>query len=341
MRFRLVFAALLVPGMLTAQSRWFRGNTHAHTLNSDGDSPPDAVARWYRTHGYQFTFITDHEYNTDADALTRMVGGPGRFLVLPAQEVTQRTADATHPDGVRQAHVNALGVRTLVRPMGERNIANTTIAATYARNIAAIRAAGGVPQVNHPNFRWSVQLADMLDLPDSTMFELWNGHPDVFNLGGADTLGRAALSTEALWDSLLTRGKLLFAVADDDSHSFKPEDADNPNLTRPGRGWVMVRADTLELGAILTSLRRGDFYASTGVTLKRYDATTTAIDVEIAPTGDIRYLVEFVGSGGRVLAKSTTHRGHYDITGSEGYVRVRISDSAGRRAWTQPVMLRR
>lgn len=30
------------------QPRWFKGNTHTHTLNSDGDSTPDEVVRWYR-----------------------------------------------------------------------------------------------------------------------------------------------------------------------------------------------------------------------------------------------------------------------------------------------------
>ena len=27
--------------------RWYKGNTHTHTLNSDGDSTPDDVVRWY------------------------------------------------------------------------------------------------------------------------------------------------------------------------------------------------------------------------------------------------------------------------------------------------------
>src|SRR5262245_1668071 len=31
---------------------WYKGNTHTHTLNSDGDSTPDEVVRWYRSHGY-------------------------------------------------------------------------------------------------------------------------------------------------------------------------------------------------------------------------------------------------------------------------------------------------
>ena len=28
--------------------RWYKGNTHTHTVNSDGDSTPDEVVRWYR-----------------------------------------------------------------------------------------------------------------------------------------------------------------------------------------------------------------------------------------------------------------------------------------------------
>lgn len=340
----LTLALATLPALdLAAQAapRWYRGNTHAHTLNSDGDSPPDEVVRWYRTHGYHFTFITDHEFITDVAPLNGTFGAAGRFLVISAQEVTQRTRDASHPEGVRQAHVNALGVTQVIRPLGERNIADERIAATYARNIAAIQTGGGVPQVNHPNYRWSVTLADMANLPDSTLLEIWNGHPDVYNLGGADSLGRIAPSAEALWDSLLTRGKLIFGVADDDSHHFRPEGADNPDLTRPGRGWVMVRADTLTPAAILGALRRGDFYSSTGITLRSFSANQQRIELDITPAGDARYLVEFIGQGGRVLAEATTLRASYAIRGDDGYVRVRVTDSRGRRAWTQPVMVGR
>ena len=320
--------------------RWYRGNTHAHTLNSDGDSPPDVVVRWYRQHGYHFTFITDHEYVTDVAPLNALFGAPGRFLVMAGQEVTQRIADPAHASGVREAHVNALGVTRVIRPLGERNIAPPPMAATYARNLAEIRRAGAVPQVNHPNFRWSVPLAELLDLPDSTLLEIANAHTGVNNLGGADSSGRWMPSTEALWDSLLTRGKLIFGVADDDSHSFRPEGAEDPDLTRPGRAWVMVRADTLTAEAILRSLARGDFYSSTGVALRDYRADAREIQLEIAPSGDRRFVIEFIGSGGRVLATATGHRARYQITGSEGYVRARVTDSHGRRAWMQPVMLR-
>lgn len=320
--------------------RWYRGNTHAHTLNSDGDSPPDVVVRWYKSHGYHFTFVTDHEFITDVAPLNATLGTDGAFLVISGQEVTQRVADAAHPDGWRQAHVNALGTNAVIRPFGDRNIArDMTISATYGRHVPAIRRARGVAQVNHPNYRWSVSMADMLSLPDSMLFELWNAHGFVNNLGGADSAGNRMPSTEALWDSLLTRGKLLFGVASDDSHSFRPEEAENPEATRPGRAWVMVRAGSLTRDAILAALAHGDFYSSTGVTLRAYSAGPREIRLEIAPSNDRRFLIEFIGSGGRVLSTAAGTTARYTISGNEGYVRVRISDSSGRRAWTQPVLL--
>lgn len=337
-----VIALLIASSAVEAQQptapRWYRGNTHAHTLNSDGDVPPDDVVRWYREHGYQFTFVTDHEFITDVTPLNAVLGAAGRFLVISAQEVTQRVADAAHPDGMRQAHVNALGVSRVIRPLGERNIAaGTTVAATYARNLSAIRAAGGVGQVNHPNFRWSVPLTELVDLPDSTLIEIWNGHPTVYNLGGTDSAGHSMASVEVTWDSLLTRGKTLWAVADDDSHSFRPGDAENPDLARPGRGWVMVRADTLTADAILGALHRGDFYASTGVTLRDYRVSPSEIRVEIVRSDDRRYVTEFIGSGGNVLASVPGTSARYQIRGTEGYVRARVTDSSGRKAWLQPV----
>jgi hypothetical protein len=88
------------------------------------------------------------------------------------------------------------------------------------------------------------------------------------------------------------------------------------------------------------ALRRGDFYASTGVTLRDLQVSDTLYRLEITPAGDRRYLTEFIGRAGRVLARSTTPRPSYRIVGGEGYVRARIMDSSGRMAWTQPRIVR-
>jgi hypothetical protein len=334
-----VCALLVVASTSNAQtSRWFRGNTHTHTLQSDGDSPPDSVARWYRDRGYNFLFITDHEKLTDPAPLNALYGVPGKYLLIPGQEVTQRVVDSAHTDKLRQAHVNALGVTRVVMPQGTRGLASgITMREGYATNIAAIRAAGGIAQVNHPNFRWSVRLDDMLALPDSILLEVVNAHTGVNNAGDGDM----APSTEALWDSLLTRGKVVFAIGDDDAHSFKPANNDAYELTRPGRSWIMVRADTLTTTSILTAIGRGDFYASTGVFLKELAASQSEIRVVIEPTYDSRYRTEFIGSGGKVLATVSGKEASYSIRGDEGYVRARIVDSNGRQALTQATFIRR
>ena len=74
--------------------------------------------------------------------------------------------------------------------------------------------------------------------------------------------------------------------------------------------------------------------------MRAYEASATEIRVSIQPEGDRRYRTEFIGSGGRVLATSSTLTSTYRIVGNEGYVRARVIDSGGRRAWMQPVVVR-
>ncbi|ODT04431.1 MAG: hypothetical protein ABS52_05185 [Gemmatimonadetes bacterium SCN 70-22] len=94
--------AALAPAARTRQStlgaqgsapplNWYKGNTHTHTLNSDGDSSPDDVARWYREHGYHFLVLSDHNFLTSTDGLNALLGADERFLIIPGEEATCST----------------------------------------------------------------------------------------------------------------------------------------------------------------------------------------------------------------------------------------------------------
>ena len=84
-----------------AAPRWYKGNTHTHTLNSDGDSTPDEVVRWYREHGYQFLVLTDHNYLTAVDGLNAVHGAADKFLVVRGEEVTSTaTSKPVHVNGL-------------------------------------------------------------------------------------------------------------------------------------------------------------------------------------------------------------------------------------------------
>jgi uncharacterized protein (AIM24 family) len=133
----------------------------------------------------------------------------------------------------------------------------------------------------------------------------------------------------------LSTGLNLFAVATDDLHELK-----RPGVRQaagPGRGWVMVRAAQLTAEAILDSLQRGDFYASTGVELTDVKASSRDLALVIRQQGTTKYAVQFIGKGGRVLKETGTNPVQYQFAGDEGYVRAKVIDSNGLMAWTQPV----
>jgi hypothetical protein len=303
------------PGPL----RWYKGNTHAHTLNSDGDSTPDEVARWYREHRYQFVVLTDHNYLTSVDGLNALHGADEKFLVVKGEEVTS-TFDK------KPIHVNGLDVaRSVGAQKGE------SVVDVIQRSVDAIRAAKGVPSVNHPNFGWAITADELRQVRNTRLFEVFNGHPRVNNLGGGGVPG-----TEAAWDSILSAGVLLYGIAVDDAHAFKrPGD---PTVPLPGTGWVHVRAPRLESRAILDALERGDFYASTGVELQDYQVTADAMTITVKQETWAKYRIQFIGKAGRLLHEAASSPATYTFKGGEGYVRARILESNGWMAWTQPVI---
>lgn len=315
--------------LASAQPRWYRGNTHTHTINSDGDSAPDAVVRWYKEHGYHFVVITDHTYRdrgvlTPVEGLNAVFALPGRFLVLSGVEVTDSFEG-------QPVHMNGIGVREAVLPRG-----GASIAEILTRNAAAIRDAGGVTQVNHPNYLWALTAEQLAGGGSAQHFELWNGHPAVHNRGGG---GKP--STEEIWDAVLSTGRVLYGMATDDSHHFKSECA--PQVVCPGRAWIVVRASELTREALLAALGAGDFYASTGAELKSYAVDASGIRIEL-PEGDrrnpTRYRTYFIGKDGAVLKQDDSLTPAYTFTGGELYVRARIEASNGAVAWTQPVFVK-
>jgi hypothetical protein len=332
---RRVAVAILIAGCALAQqspapgapasARWFRGNTHAHSLRSDGDSAPEVVARWYKDHGYHFVVLTDHDQRTPVEPLNKALALPGEFLVLAGEEVTDRFQGAP-------VHLNAIGLRDTVKPQS-----GESPAAVLQSNARAIRAAGGLPQINHPNFGWALRAEDIAAAAEAPLFELWNGHPLVNNAGGG-----GSPSTEQIWDAVLSTGRRIFGVATDDAHHFQGEFS--RRQANPGRGWIVVRAAELTAEAIAAALERGDFYASTGVELLRCDVDDRGIRIALPenPSRNApRYRTRFIGKHGAVLKQDESLNPAYEFRGDELYVRARVESSDGSHAWTQPVFPKR
>ena len=77
----LVSGAPGAAGPSVRATRWIKGNTHTHSLWSDGDAAPEKIADWYKTHGYEFLVLSDHNIVLEGEKWRKI--GTGKFEATP------------------------------------------------------------------------------------------------------------------------------------------------------------------------------------------------------------------------------------------------------------------
>ncbi|HQU47359.1 MAG TPA: hypothetical protein PK867_31440 [Pirellulales bacterium] len=318
-----------------AQPRWWKGNLHTHTLWSDGDDFPEMVAEWYRTHGYQFLALSDHNilaqgmrWMKESDITKR--GGEGvvaKYLQRFGRSWVEMRGDGNErevrlkpldefralveergrflmipaeeisdkAEGV-PVHINASNVKESLQPLGGQTVREAI--ENNLRNVEdQARRAGReiLVHLNHPNFGWAITAEDLAHVVLERHFEVYNGHPGVNQLG--DDIHPAV---DRLWDIANTiRLAHLHAPP---LYGIATDDShhyhDKANGARPGRGWLMVRATHLTPEQIVKAIRSGDCYASSGVTLTevRYDRDRRKLELQIQPAGNAHFVTRFIGT---------------------------------------------
>ncbi|QEG34231.1 CehA/McbA family metallohydrolase domain-containing protein [Bythopirellula goksoeyrii] len=392
---------------------WYRGNMHTHSLWSDGDDYLDNIALWYRENGYQFLVFTDHNVLADTERwidVEKSKGGqnafekfksqfpehvqertnaedklevrlntfqdvagrliiPDEFLLIQGEEISDEFEKAP-------IHICASNIQEVIPPMKGGSVAETI--QNNFRAVNSQREKTGIPMIahlNHPNFGYAITAEDMMLIRGEQFFEVYNGHPWVNNQGD-----HLHASCDRIWDILLT-GRLgeyqlpaLYGLATDDSHDHHEL---GDRKSNPGRGWVMVLAEELSVESLIDALEAGQFYASSGVALRRIAVTPQEYSVEVEPVDGEEYEIEFIGTRegydwsnkpvvdeegsevrtthhysddiGETLATVKGTEANYKFKGDELYVRARVTSSAKaenasfddgpKRAWSQPVDL--
>ena len=376
-----------------ARPKWFKGNLHAHSLWSDGDDYPEMVADRYLQRGYHFLVLSEHNVlsqgprwmsvtaankrsGQDGLAAYRKRFGAewvetriekddlqvrlkplgefrhhleraGEFLMIQGEEITDRAEG-------RQIHYIATNLQELIKPQGGK-----TAREAMDRNLEAVEEQAkrlGRPILAHhihPNTGYAMTAEDMATVVRERYFEVASGHGGVNQMGDKTHVG-----VERMWDIICTIriGEMQQppprALAADDSHSFFGKN------NSVGRGWMMVRSRYLTPESIIHAIEAGDFYASTGVTLKelQFSAESRTLELEIVPEKDAKYTTRFIGtmkgydaarepvkdeSGkvlpavtqryskdvGRVLSTVEGTKATYKLTGEELYVRAVVESS--------------
>lgn len=410
MRTKLLLLTLLVSASTTltrdarAETQWFKGNTHTHSLWSDGNDFPDMIADWYKQRGYQFLVLSDHNTLSRGERWMKVSSiekrkrglGPtvlgkyierfgddwvelrgegsarevrlktlaeirskfeeeGKFLMVEGEEITDMF-------GKLQVHTNAINLVEPVKPQHGNSLRETMRNNLIAVQEQAERLKKPIfAHLNHPNFQWSITAEDVAHVLEEKFFEVYNGHPGINHLGSKE---RGRHGDEHIWDiaNTLRRaelgGPLLYGVATDDSHTYHGGDV------KPGRGWIMVRAEKLDADTLVRAIQAGDFYASTGVVLQKieFDPKTRILEIQVAGSDeeDGKVSTQIIGTlrgeqgdpqkVGKELAIYQGRSIRHQLTGEEWFVRATITSENAhplpsfshqrQQAWTQPIVPR-
>ena len=290
--------------------RFWRGNLHTHSNLSDGAFSPAETAQVYRDAGYDFVAITDHfraEYGfpmTD----TRDLRSDGFTTLIGAELHAPRT------EAGQAWHIVAVGLPLDFAPPGE-----TETGPELARRA---RAAGAWIGMAHPSASLLTAVdAESLDAAHSV--EVYNALADRENRG----------DSWHLTDVLLNRGHRLTTYAADDAH-LQPQDPP------PCQAWIHVRAETLSPDALLTALKAGHFYSSTGPEL--YDVRREGDEITVRCSPATKILLTGGHPGAEVAQGTNLTECTFPLhLFRNTHCRITIEDTTGARAWTNPIHLDR
>jgi len=282
---------------------WFRGNLHSHTENSDGANTSAEMMEAYRSKGYSFNAITDHNYITNSEAFTDLP----YFLGINGEEITP---------GIR--HMLAIDVENTIEGWWYRSVAEW---------VGDILAQRGIAIPAHPGFSGA-------PFPLENLRQAIDAGAKLMEIHGG-TMEDAQVARE-YWDTLLTEGRLVYGVMDDDAHS----------VGAAGRwGWNMVNAMSLSKSDILESLKEGNLYCvqssppGLGVGPEIYSiAVENENVISISSSGNH---VVFIGDNGVVLDGKDLIGGmaSYSIARGVSYIRMEVYGDNGGVSYTQPMMI--
>ncbi|CAN5317809.1 hypothetical protein BH23BAC1_BH23BAC1_49240 [soil metagenome] len=340
-------------------TRWLKGNLHTHSYWSDGDDFPEMIMDWYKSHGYDFVALSDHnilaegekwklipDHEHNLHGFEHYLEKYGEDWVVYETDSAQRiqvklkTLEEYRPffeeqdkfliiqseeisDGFngKPIHINATNIKELITPQGGNSVAE--VMQNNIDKVLEQRKNTGqpmFPHINHPNFQWAISVEDMKQLEGERFFEVYNGHPLVHNEGDSLRPGM-----EQLWDLLLTyyilQGKpLLYGLATDDAHNYHVHSSNHSN---PGRGWVMVRATELSPDAIIQAMEMGDFYSTTGVELEDFSFRNNKLKIKVKPEPGVNFTIQFWG--GKKI-ENTAGVLLKEMTGTNGNYKMKKSD---------------
>lgn len=318
----------------------YKANLHAHSTFSDGKLSVEQIKEEYKNRGYSVVAFTDHEHLVDNSHLN-----DENFLAITAcemaiKEFPDQSTLKNHQMRVTHLNIYALSADNTLTPCYNSvadHFINDSVKdkirfeGEYERiyspegindMVEKIRQAGFIVCYNHPS--WSLETAaDYLNYDGFFAVE-------IFNTGCFNQFG---FTDEHVLDDFHRSGKQIFCVAADDAHTYFNADG---YVSDAFGGWVQIYATSLSYKDIMRALQYGDFYASTGPEIKSLVLEDGFVKAEFSSAA----YANIITSGRRAQRcaapeEKTINSACFPVTESDGYFRITVTDSYGRKAYSQ------
>lgn len=293
-----------------APGRFWKGNLHTHSTNSDGRLSPSDVCTAYRLKGYDFLCLSDHFLDRyDYPMTDTRPYRTENFTTLIGAEL-----HGPDIEGGEKWHILAVGLPLDFDPLREGETGPQ-----IARRAAE---AGAFVVLPHPEW-YGLTEADAASIPEAMAVEVYNHISElrVGRGGGAYFL-----------DQLLVSGRRINAIAADDAHFFNPEN----RMSDAFGGWVMVKAEENTPEALLAALKAGHNYSTQGPDILDIRIEGEELVVESSAVAQITLAGHHSTSAqvwGRDLRQARLPLAQF----KGGWGRVVLVDAAGRKAWSNPI----
>lgn len=324
---------------VSKEDRQWKANLHCHSNLSDGRMSPEALVQAYKERGYHILAITDHEAPYDHSRFTEkgflMLTGYEAYIRPSAQCILDHFGPEIHlnlfarePGNLTFIGYDPNFCKYLPKAYGDslpksRDLGPRRYDPAYIQEFINTASENGyLVSYNHPC--WSMERAeDILNL--NGCFSL-----EVFNTGSMKINGYE--ENMALYDSLLRRGKFWYLHGADDNHNAVPLD---DFLSDSFGSWTMVIAPELSYSAVVESLEKGRFYATTGPEI--YSLKISGEEASIECSDAVRVTMHMSPKYTRIAYNpdgSDLHEASFRIPEDAPYVYFTVQDRQGRKAHT-------
>lgn len=229
--------SITIRRILRRPEGWYCGDTHTHTVYSDGNDTPAQMVEAARGEGLDWFVLTDHgagpgiKHILTAHQEALPFSEPGKFIVIPGEEFTTPNYHANIINGT-VSEISATPLQQVIEAVLKADSDERPITI----------------KLNHPHWSGTPKTPELArQLERLPLIEIWND-------GDSDGIKKTIL----LWWEMLNKGMTVFAVAGTDSHNRKG--------ARLGhrRTYVYLGNEPLTAASIVKALREGRSFLSRG-----------------------------------------------------------------------------